>query len=68
MSVPLNYQVHMLPDATVTKSNQNNLEIITLEHGALPAYTEELGNVPPDLVLYPQIEFSTGTSWQRVGV
>jgi hypothetical protein len=66
MSVPLHYQVHLLPDATVTKSNQNGLEIITLEQGLLPAYTEEPGNVPPDVVLYPEIEFSTGTSWQRV--
>jgi len=65
-SVPLHYQLHLLPDATVTKSNQNGLEIITLEQGPLPAYTEQVNNVPSDVVLRPEIEFSTGTSWQQV--
>jgi tetratricopeptide (TPR) repeat protein len=65
-SVPLHYQLHLLPDATITKSNQNGMEIITLEQGPLPAYTEQVNNVPSDVVLRPEIEFSTGTSWQQV--
>ncbi len=65
-SVPLHYQVHLLPDATVTKSTQNGLETITLEQGPLSAYTEQVDHVPADLVLFPEIEFSTGTSWQQL--
>lgn len=65
-SVPLRYQVHLLPDAPATKLKDNGLETITFEQGPIPAYTEQLVHVPPDLVLYPEIEFSTGTSWQQV--
>jgi tetratricopeptide (TPR) repeat protein len=69
-SLPLHYQLHLLPDATVTKSltksSRNSLEIITLEQGPLPAYTQDLENVPADVVMRPEIEFSTGTSWQQV--
>lgn len=63
---PLHYQLHLLPDATVTKSSQNGVETVTIEQGPLPAYKEELENVPADVVLYPEFEFSTGASWQQV--
>lgn len=65
-SVPLHYQVHLLPEAAATKSQENGWETITLEQGPLPAYTEQLEHAPPDLVLYPEIEFATGTSWSQV--
>jgi tetratricopeptide (TPR) repeat protein len=65
-SIPIYFQVHLLPDATTTKSKENGLETITLEQGPLPAFTEQLDHVPPDLVSYPEIEFSTSTSWQQV--
>jgi tetratricopeptide (TPR) repeat protein len=65
-SIPLRYQLHLLPDAKISKSNQNGFERITVDQGLLPAYAENLGHVPPDVVLYPEIEFSTGTSWQQV--
>jgi tetratricopeptide (TPR) repeat protein len=66
LSVPLRYQVHLLPDTKISKSNQNGSETITLEQGPLPAYVEDVAHVPPDVVLYPEIEFSTGTSWHQV--
>jgi transglutaminase-like putative cysteine protease/tetratricopeptide (TPR) repeat protein len=65
-SAPLHYQVHMLPEATVTKSLKSGVETITLDQGPLPAYTEQIDHVPSDVVLYPEIEFSNGTSWQQV--
>jgi tetratricopeptide (TPR) repeat protein len=65
-SVPLRYQVHLLPDARISKSNQNGSETITIEQGPLPAYVEEVSHVPPDVMLYPEIEFSTGASWHQV--
>lgn len=65
-SLPLHFQVHLLPPESVTKSNENGLETITLDQGPISAYTEELNHVPSDLVLFPEIEFSTGTSWQQV--
>ncbi len=65
-SVPLHYQLHLLSDAIVTKSHQNAEETITIEQGPLPAYTEQTENVPADVVLEPEMEFSTATSWQQV--
>ena len=65
-SLPLLYQVHLLPDATVTKSIENGRETITLDQGPIRAYAEDVNHVPADLVLNPEIEFSTGTSWHQV--
>jgi tetratricopeptide (TPR) repeat protein len=65
-SLPLKYELHLLPDAKVTKSTVNGLESITLEQGRLSAYVERVEHVPSDAVLYPEIEFSTGTSWAAV--
>jgi tetratricopeptide (TPR) repeat protein/transglutaminase-like putative cysteine protease len=65
-SLPLQYRVHLLPDATITKSDPNGSETITLDQGPLPAYLDLPDDTPPDLFLTPDIEFSTGTSWQHV--
>lgn len=65
-SLPLRYQTHLLPDAATTKTEENGIETILLKQGPLPAYDNEPEDAPPDLVLYPQMEFSTGTSWEEV--
>jgi tetratricopeptide (TPR) repeat protein len=66
VSLPLRYQLHLLPDANVSKSTQDSIETINIELGPLPGYTEEIENLPPDVLVYPQIEFSTGLSWQKI--
>jgi tetratricopeptide (TPR) repeat protein len=66
VSVPIQYELHLLPEATIGKSTDGGLETITVQQGPLPAYTEAINHVPGDLVLYPEIEFSTGTSWHQV--
>jgi transglutaminase-like putative cysteine protease/tetratricopeptide (TPR) repeat protein len=65
-SLPLRYQPRLLPDAVVTKSHDNGIETITLDQGPIAAVSEEDPYVPPDLPTHPQIEFSTGTSWQQI--
>ena len=65
-SLALRYQVHLLPEASVTKSSENGVEIVTLDQGPLPAFLEQLDHVPSDVILRPEIEFSTGTSWEQV--
>jgi tetratricopeptide (TPR) repeat protein len=65
-SLPLHYQVHLLPEASVSKSAENGVESVTLDQGPLPAYQEQPDYVPSDVVLRPEIEFSTGTSWEQV--
>jgi tetratricopeptide (TPR) repeat protein len=65
-SLALKYQVHLLPDAVLAKSSQNGLETITLDEGPQVAHGAALDHLPPDFVQYPEVEFSTGTSWQQV--
>jgi len=66
VSLSLNYEVHLLPEATVGKLTDGGLETITVQQGPVPAYTEEVPHAPSDVVLYPEIEFSTGTSWHQI--
>ena len=65
-SSPVRYKLRLLPQISVTKSTANNVESVTLEQGPLPAYTQDPDHVPPDAVLYPALEFTTGTTWQKV--
>jgi tetratricopeptide (TPR) repeat protein len=65
-ALSLHYQVHLLPDATVTKAKDGGSETITLEQGPIAAFREEFDHVPGNVVLRPEIEFATGTSWQLV--
>lgn len=65
-SLPLHYQVHLLPEASVSKSHESGLEIITLDQGRLEAFLEQPDHIPSDALLRPEVEFSTGTSWQQV--
>ena len=65
-SVPVRYNLQLLPEISVIKSTASNSETITLEQGPLPAYPDEPDHTPPDLVLFPTLQFTTGTSWQKV--
>jgi len=65
-ALPLQYKLRLLPDASVTKTHESGIETITLDQGPLPAYPELPDHVPSDLALRPELEFTTGTSWQKV--
>jgi tetratricopeptide (TPR) repeat protein/transglutaminase-like putative cysteine protease len=65
-SLPVRYNLQLLPEISVIKSTADNIETITFEQGSLPAYPDEPDHTPPDLVLLPTIQFTTGTSWQKV--
>jgi Tfp pilus assembly protein PilF len=64
-SLPLHYVLRLLPNAGVNKTSDNNVETVTIENGPIDAYTEVPKYVPADVVLYPEVEFSTGTTWQQ---
>jgi len=65
-SLPVHYELRLLPEISVVKTTVNNIETIKFEQGPLPAYTEEPDHVPPDLAVIPELEFTTGTSWHKV--
>lgn len=65
-SVPVHYVLHRLDNATVTKKSIDGIETITVERGPMDAVTGEDPDLPSDVILFPEIEFATGASWQRV--
>jgi tetratricopeptide (TPR) repeat protein len=65
-SLPLHYVLQLLPAAKVKKSTENGIETITIENGPFAAFTEDTSFMPPDVLPYPEVEFSTGSSWQQV--
>ena len=65
-SLPFRYVLHLLPEAKVSKTSENGAETITIENGLLPPSTQSLSFAPSDVVLYPEVGFSTGVSWQQV--
>lgn len=65
-STPVRYVLHQLPDATTIKTTNDGSEIITIEKGAMEAYLDSTPYAPGDAVIYPEIEVSTGNSWQQV--
>lgn len=65
-SLPLHYVLHLLPNAAVNKTVANGVETINIENGRLEPYSNQDNFLPPDVLLYPEIEFATGTSWQNV--
>lgn len=65
-SLPIHYVLQKMPDAKVKKSSENGIETIEIEDGPYDARAEGLPYLPPDVVPRPEVEFSTGTSWQQV--
>ncbi|HLJ90893.1 MAG TPA: DUF3857 domain-containing protein [Candidatus Angelobacter sp.] len=64
-SLPLRYFLQKMPNAKVKKSSAGGIETIEVEDGAYQAI-EEVKYLPPDSIVEPEIEFSTGTSWSDV--
>jgi len=65
-ALPLRYEVHLLPDAKVTTSRGEGFATITLDQGPLNAFVQQPDHVPADVILRPEIEFCTGTSWKVI--
>jgi Flp pilus assembly protein TadD/transglutaminase-like putative cysteine protease len=65
-SVAFHYLLTQMPDAKVSKVSREGFETITIEDGPYEARSEKLTNLPSDVPRGPQVDFSTGTSWQQV--
>jgi transglutaminase-like putative cysteine protease/Flp pilus assembly protein TadD len=65
-STPLRYVTHLLPDMKVSKVESGNSVIVTFEQGPMPAIEKEDPFTPGDVITWPSVEFSTGTSWKSV--
>jgi hypothetical protein len=65
-SLPFRYVMQQMPNAKVNKTSHDGIETIEIEDGPYEARSEKLTNLPPDVPRGPQVEYSTGTSWQNV--
>jgi len=67
-SLPFHYILQQMPGAKVKKATKDGIETIEIEDGPYEAREEKLSYLPSDVVPGPQVEFSTGTSWQQMAV
>jgi Flp pilus assembly protein TadD/transglutaminase-like putative cysteine protease len=65
-SLPFHYVLEQMPGAKVNKTSHDGIETIEIEAGPYESRSEKLTNLPPDVPRGPQVEFSTGTSWENV--
>ncbi|HME32375.1 MAG TPA: DUF3857 domain-containing transglutaminase family protein, partial [Terriglobales bacterium] len=65
-STPLRYTTRLLPNVSMKKAEKGEAVVITFDQGPLPALETPEPFVPSDVVTYPAIDFSTGTSWKTV--
>lgn len=65
-SLPLHYFVHEMPEARVSKTIENGVETIEIENGRIEGKDKKLTHLPPDVVPGAQVEYSWGSSWQKV--
>jgi len=65
-SLPLRLQAQLLPNVTPQRVEANGRVTITYEIGALDGIDSRDANLPPDEVRFPEIDYSTGASWQAL--
>jgi len=65
-SLPLRIQTQLLPGVTPKRIEANGQVTITYEIGSLDGIESRDPNLPPDEVRFPEIDYSTGASWQAL--
>ena len=65
-SIPIRYDVRLLPDLKPQRTEAGGRVHIAFESGPMDAVEDIDTNLPGDIPAYSNITFSTGVSWQRV--
>jgi len=65
-SLPLRYTARLLPQLKIEKKQSSGGVQLTFEQEAIAALEPAEALQPSDAALYPQVQFSTGASWQAV--
>jgi tetratricopeptide (TPR) repeat protein/transglutaminase-like putative cysteine protease len=65
-SLPLRIEARLLPGVIPKRAEVNGLVTITYEIGSLEAVESHDANLPSDVYLFPEIDYSTGASWQAL--
>ena len=65
-SLPLHIETRLLPVVHPTRAEANGRVTITYDIGSLEGVDARDPNLPPDEFVFPEIDYSTGASWQSV--
>jgi hypothetical protein len=65
-SLPLQYDVQLLPDVHPQRTEANGRVTMVFEAGPMDALDDEDALLPSDVRTYPSVTFSTGKSWPGV--
>ena len=65
-SLPLRIQTQLLPGLIPQRVEANGRVTLTYEIGALDGIESRDPNLPPDELRFPEIDYSTGASWQTL--
>lgn len=65
-SLPLRVETRVLPEVHPARVEANGHVTITYEIGPLESIESRDANLPPDEYVFPEIDYSTGASWQKL--
>ena len=65
-SLPLRFGTKLLPDLKPDRAEANGRVTVTFDPGAMEGLEPREPYLPPDAPLFPEVEFSTGASWQAM--
>ena len=65
-TLPLRYDIRLLPDLKPQRSETGGRVRITFDHGPMEALDDAEANLPSDLPAYPSVSFSSGSSWRQL--
>jgi tetratricopeptide (TPR) repeat protein/transglutaminase-like putative cysteine protease len=66
VGLPLRMETRLLPDVTPKRVEANGQVTTTYEIGSLDGVEARDANLPPDAYIFPEIDYSTGKSWQTL--
>ena len=66
VSLPLRIETHQLPQVNPTRVEVNGHVTTTYEIGSLESIESRDANLAPDEYVFPEIDYSTGASWQKL--
>ena len=65
-SLPLQYQLRLVPDLKPERKEENGRVQITFERGPIEPLEKVEEYLPSDALTYPSVIFSTGASWRKI--
>jgi len=65
-TVPIRYEVRLLPELKPERTESNGRVRLTFEMGPVEAVEDVNSNLPGDTPAYASVTYSTGASWQNV--